>query len=183
MVDCRAHDGMHAWEDHVLVECLDTRDDSPVADGDVGELVVTVLTEPFQPMIRYRTDDLVTLNRTRCLCGRTHARVKIVGRRSDQILVAGKAILPRDLQGAIENERATRAGLYQIIRSAPEMDRLRVRVGYDEAAHRDAPEALVERLTEAVANATGVPVDIELTPNADLLKLGPPHKIPRVAKA
>ena len=26
-------------------------------------------------------------------------------------------------------------------------------------------------------------IEVELVPNADLLRLGPPHKIPRVAKA
>jgi phenylacetate-CoA ligase len=183
MVDCRAHDGMHAWEDHVLVECLDVRDDSPAADGAVGELVVTVLTDPFLPLIRYRTDDLVTVKRDRCICGRTHARIHVVGRRTDQILVAGKPILPRDLQLVIESDRPTRAGLYQIIKYAPQMDVLRVRIGYEEAAHAGPLDVLAHRLRDALAAALGLVVEVELTPNAELLKLGPPHKIPRLAKS
>jgi hypothetical protein len=35
----------------------------------------------------------------------------------------------------------------------------------------------------AVTDAVGVEPDIELVADADLLALGPPHKIPRVAKA
>jgi hypothetical protein len=34
----------------------------------------------------------------------------------------------------------------------------------------------------AVLAATGVEPDIELVPDDALLRLGPPHKIPRVAK-
>jgi phenylacetate-CoA ligase len=183
MVSCRAHDGMHAWEDQVMIECLDTRDDIPVADGAVGELVVTVLDDPFLPLVRYRTDDLVTVKRDRCSCGRTHARINIVGRKSDRILVSGVPILPRDLQLVIEAERATRAGLYQIIRYDEEMDRLRVRIGYDPAAVEGPTERLAWRLRDALTAAIGVTAEVEMTPNAELLKLGPPHKIPRVTKA
>lgn len=183
LVECPAHDGMHAWEDQALIECLDVRDDSPVADGEVGELVVTVLNDPFQPMVRYRTDDLVTVARGPCACGRTHARIRIVGRKSDQTFVAGKPVMPRDLQLAIEGQRASRAGLFQIIRFADEMDTLRIRIGYDPAALAGTIEAHGEALRDALETAVGVPVEVLLTPDAELLKLGPPHKIPRVAKA
>jgi hypothetical protein len=33
----------------------------------------------------------------------------------------------------------------------------------------------------AIAAATGVQPEVELVPNEALLRLGPPHKIPRVA--
>ncbi len=180
MVTCFANDGMHAWEDHVLVECLDAHTDEPVADGSVGELVVTVLTDPFQPLVRYRTDDLVTLKRDVCGCGRTHARLKIIGRKSDQVVVAGRAILPRDLQTVIEADRPTRAGLYQIVRYAPQMESLRVRIGYEAQAHEGPVQNLADRLQEALAEALAVAVEVEMTLNENLLKLGPPHKIPRI---
>jgi phenylacetate-CoA ligase len=183
MVDCRAHDGMHAWEDHVLVECLDPRDDTPVADGVVGELVVTVLTDPFLPLIRYRTDDLVTIKRDRCVCGRSHARIKIMGRKTDQLIVSGKALLPRDLQLVIEAHRPTRAGLYQVIKYAPVMDVLRVRIGYEPQLHTGPLEDLAALLRDSLATTLQLSVAVELTANAELLKLGPPHKIPRVAKS
>ena len=180
MMECSAHDGMHAWEDHVLVECLNVADDEPVADGEIGELVVTVLTDPFLPMIRYRTDDLISINRKRCACGRTHARLKVVGRKGDQMLVAGRPILPNELQPIIEAERAARAGLFQIIKSDEQMDFLHLRIGHDPAALSGSPEALRGRLREAIEDRLAVRVEIDLVLDADLLKLGPPHKIPRV---
>ena len=181
MVDCRAHDGMHAWEDHVIIECLDPQGDQSVPDGAVGELVVTVLSDPCLPMIRYRTDDLVTVKRGRCPCGRTHARIKIIGRKSDQLIVAGKAVLPRDLQLIIEAHRPTRAGLYQVVKYGGQMEMLRVRIGYEQNAYKGTLNALGDQLRDSLADALSIPVQVEMTPNEELLKLGPPHKIPRVA--
>jgi phenylacetate-CoA ligase len=55
-----------------------------------------------------------------------------------------------------------------------------LRVGHGGSARGIAD--LEDRLTAAVAESTGVVPVIELVPNDDLLRLGPPHKIPRVAK-
>ena len=57
---------------------------------------------------------------------------------------------------------------------------LRLRVGYA-GAPADLG-ALAERVSGSVAAGVGVRPEIELVPNAELLKLGPPHKIPRVAR-
>ena len=37
--ECREHDGCHAWEDCVLLEAVDPAGSTPVADGELGELV------------------------------------------------------------------------------------------------------------------------------------------------
>jgi len=44
-MECEMHDGCHPNEDLALVECLDPNGSTPVADGEVGELVVTMLGE------------------------------------------------------------------------------------------------------------------------------------------
>ncbi|MET0378739.1 MAG: hypothetical protein ABW049_07070, partial [Spongiibacteraceae bacterium] len=131
---CRAHDGFHAYEDLGLVECLDPVTDQPVADGQVGEMVVTNLYDPLLAMIRFRTDDLVIINRDPCSCGRTNLRFQIMGRKSDQLLVQGRSILPRDIRYIVEQKPETAAGLFQIIKSKAQMEELRLRVGYDPAA-------------------------------------------------
>jgi phenylacetate-CoA ligase len=70
--------------------------------------------------------------------------------------------------------------MFQIIRPDREMDVLRLRVGYD-----GAPDltALAEKISAAVEGATGVRPQVELTPTSEIVKLGPPHKIPRTAKS
>jgi phenylacetate-CoA ligase len=75
-MDCRAHEGLHLWEDHYLIEIVDPASGEPLPDGEEGELVVTTLTREALPVIRYRTGDQTAVqNRGRCSCGRTHVRV------------------------------------------------------------------------------------------------------------
>lgn len=178
-MECRAHNGFHAWEDLALCENLDDAG-NPVADGELGELVVTSLDDPWAPLVRFRTGDLCRMDHAPCRCGRTHLRFWIMGRKGDQTTVLGKPILPRDIQRLVERYPETRSALFQIIRPKPVMDVLRLRVGYEAEALKDTQAALSQRLAEGVARELGVPVDIDLVPAEELLKLGPPQKIPRV---
>ena len=103
-----------------------------------------------------------------------------VGGADDEVVVDGKVVLPRDVWEAVECVPETAAGLFQIIRPDRTLTSLKLRVGYagapDLAALRDTVAASVERIV-------GVRPEIDLVANEELLKLGPPHKIPRTAKA
>jgi phenylacetate-CoA ligase len=181
--ECTAHAGMHVHEDVAFTECLDPDGDTPVKDGEVGELVVTSLADRAVSLIRYRTDDLVRIDRTRCACGVTHARMHVLGRKGDQIIVNGVGILPRQVQEVVEGIDEARAGLFQIIRTDRVMDALRVRIGFDSRLLSGSPEDFAARAQAILTAKVGVPTVVTVTPNEELLKLGPPHKIPRVAKS
>ena len=177
--ECGEHDGLHVWEDTALVECLDPDGADPVPDGDRGELVATTLVNEVAPLVRYRSDDLVRVTRERCACGRTHLRMFPLGRKGDEVVVDGRSVLPSDVWDAVETVDATAAGLFQVVRPDREVDRLRLRVG-----HAGVPDARLDSVRDdvvgAVAAAVGVEPEVELVPQGDLLRLGPPHKIPRV---
>jgi phenylacetate-CoA ligase len=180
--ECRQHDGYHLWEDMVFVECLRPGGNEPVDDGDVGELVVTALDDTVAPVIRYRTEDLVRVDRSTCGCGRTHARQWPVGRMGDETVVQGKAVLPAEVWAAIERLDETEAALFQIIRPQREVEQLRLRVGYDPDRTGDLSD-LDERLRAAVLDAVGVEPTVELLPEAAILARGTAAKVPRVVKA
>jgi phenylacetate-CoA ligase len=179
--ECREHDGCHFWEDMALVEVLDPDGTEPVPDGEVGELVSTTLVDKIAPLVRYRSDDLVRVTRQPCGCGRTHGRVWPVGRKGDEVVVAGRSVLPADVWAAVESVPETSAGLFQVIRPQREVDVLRLRVGYGREGSKGRAD-VGRRVAEAVAAAVGIEPEVELVPNEDLLRLGPPHKIPRVAE-
>jgi phenylacetate-CoA ligase len=179
--ECREHDGCHYWEDAILVEHLDPNGRDSAADGERGELVVTGLDNRVAPLVRYRTDDLVRVTREPCACGRTHGRQWPLGRKGDEVVVAGRSVLPRDVWAAVEAVDETCMGLFQMIRPQREVDRLRLRVGHDGTCANE-PE-LRDRVAAAVGDAMGIEVDVDLVRNEELLRLGPPHKIPRVARA
>ena len=101
--DCCAHDGIHVWEDHYIVEILDRETHQPVADGEIGELAITALTREALPVIRFRTGDLSKiLSREQCSCGRTHLRIaQIMGRVDDMLIAKGVNFFPSQIEQAL----------------------------------------------------------------------------------
>jgi phenylacetate-CoA ligase len=178
--ECFAHDGMHVCEDHTIVECLDPNGSTPVRDGEIGEMVVTAIEDHVLPVIRYRTDDLVTMTREPCRCGRTHARIRVMGRKGDLVSIAGRSILPKDILPLLDGQAGISGSLFQISREAAKRDVLHVRVGHDPARAREELTRIASRLRDLLTAELALRVEIELVPEAELLKLGPPHKIPRV---
>jgi len=178
--ECGAHDGYHWWEDSILVEHLDPDGAAPVAGDARGEMVVTSLNDRVAPLVRFRSDDLVHVDRGRCACGRTHGRIWPVARKGDEVVVGGRSVIPMDVWAAVESVPATSSGFFQVVRPAREVDRLRLRVGYREPL-AGSTEAVRDALAAAVSAAVGLVPEIDLVPESELLKLGPPQKIPRVS--
>jgi len=98
-MECPAQDGMHIWEDAYLVEIIDPNTLEPVAEGQVGELVMTTLDRQAMPLIRYRTRDLCSLLPGVCACGRGHRRLsRIAGRSDDMFILKGVNIYPMQVE-------------------------------------------------------------------------------------
>ncbi len=66
--ECEAHRGHHVNAESYIVEIV--RDGSPARPGEVGEVLVTDLTNLSVPLIRYALGDLATATDARCPCGR-----------------------------------------------------------------------------------------------------------------
>jgi len=185
--ECRQHDGCHAWEDCVLLEAVDPAastpgTSAPVADGELGELVATSLDNPVTPMVRFRSDDIIRMTRQPCACGRTHARFWPVGRKGDETIVAGRSFVPMDIWRALEGVPETATALFQLVRPAREIDELKVRVGYDPDITTSVSD-LRDRVAEAITAAVGVPPELELLPEPELLARGRGGKLPRVVRS
>jgi len=110
---CSARDGLHIVEDHLVVEIINPDTLEPVPDGERGELVLTTLRKTARPMIRFRTGDIVTVDREPCACGRTHARIDVTGRLDDMFIVSGVNVFPSDIEYVIRNIE-TLTGEYRV---------------------------------------------------------------------
>jgi len=85
-MECEAHDGMHINAENVYVEVVDDAG-RPVPPGEVGEVLVTTLTNFAMPLIRYRLGDMAMLDDTPCPCGRGLPKIReVVGRTVDVIV-------------------------------------------------------------------------------------------------
>jgi len=100
--ECTFQNGLHIWEDSYLVEIINPDTLEPVADGEIGELVMTTLDRQAMPLIRYRTRDLTRILPGTCACGRTHSRLdRITGRTDDMFIVKGCNIFPMQIEGVL----------------------------------------------------------------------------------
>ena len=100
--ECTEQNGLHVWEDAYVVEIINPLTLEPVADGEVGELVMTTLDRQAMPIIRYRTRDLTRFLPGACKCGRTHRRIdRISGRSDDMFIVKGCNVFPMQVVGIL----------------------------------------------------------------------------------
>jgi len=84
--ECTHHHGMHLFDDLVIVETVD-QDNQPVPPGVYGEkLLLTVLFNRTQPLIRYELGDSLRLATAPCACGSPFLLIDdIQGRMEDEL--------------------------------------------------------------------------------------------------
>ena len=97
--ECTEQNGLHIWEDYYIVEIVDPETLEPVAEGEVGELVLTTINREAMPLLRYRTRDLTRVLPGECPCGRHHKRLdRMKGRSDDMIILKGVNIFPIQIE-------------------------------------------------------------------------------------
>ncbi|WP_158043746.1 phenylacetate--CoA ligase family protein [Skermanella pratensis] len=77
-----ARDGL-VLDEHVIVEIVRPGTGDPVAEGEVGEIVVTALNRDY-PLVRFATGDLSAFMPGTSPCGRTNRRIRGWLGRADQ---------------------------------------------------------------------------------------------------
>jgi phenylacetate-CoA ligase len=172
--ECPARRGMHIQEDHFLVECLDPLTLEPVPDGEVGELVFTSLTKEALPVVRYRTRDLASLDRSPCPCGRTGARMsRVVGRSDDMLIIRGVNVFPSQVEEALLRVEGT-APHYLIEVSRPgSLDEAVVKVEMRPGDFSDEMRQMIElrdRIDHEIHSITGVRMKVELVAPGSLAR-------------
>ena len=97
--ECTEQNGLHIWEDYYIVEIVNPETLEPVAEGEVGELVLTTINREAMPLLRYRTRDLTRVLPGECPCGRHHKRLdRMKGRSDDMIILKGVNIFPIQIE-------------------------------------------------------------------------------------
>ena len=151
-----AMEGMILEEDLIL-EIVRPGTGEPVADGEVGEVVVTRF-DPDYPMIRFGTGDLSAVMSGTSACGRTNVRIRgWMGRADQTTKVRGMFVHP--------------AQVAEIVRRHPEVARARLVVAGEMAsdtmtllceAHPGTPGGLAARIVETVRDVTKLRGDVRL---------------------
>ena len=142
-------------DEGVIVEIVRPGTGDPVPEGEVGEVVVTVLN-PDYPLIRFGTGDLSAVLAGQCPTGRTNTRIKgWMGRADQTTKIRGMFVHPGQVAEIVRRFPGVgRARL--VVSGAMANDQMTLRV---EAA--DLP-GLAERIADAVRDVTKLRGQIEL---------------------
>jgi phenylacetate-CoA ligase len=167
--ECEARDGMHAWADAFLVECIDPESGEPVEEGKDGELVWTWLSADGSAMIRYRSRDLSrTWWEERCSCGRTHPKIAAIkGRSDDAVSIRGLIVFPSQVEAALVKFPETGANFRIIVDKRGGLDTFDLKVEVKDATilvNTQHAHGLGRAMAEAVKAVTGNSPHVELVP-------------------
>jgi len=153
--------------DALFAELVDpTGNRLPIGDGSTGELVCTHLAKECQPLVRYRTRDLVTVTGTSpCACGRTSWRFRVSGRTDDMFNVRGVNVFPTAVQNGVLSRPDLCSGQFRILLQGPgPYDRIELEAevahGLDPAEWAGAARAL----EAAVRHHAGAAARVSLLP-------------------
>ncbi|UJX40442.1 phenylacetate--CoA ligase [Desulfovibrio sp. JY] len=138
-IECtEAQQGAHLQEDHFLCEVIDPVTLEPLPPGQPGELVITTLTKEAQPLIRYRTRDITSLNYTPCKCGRTTARmIRVQGRSDDMLIIRGVNVFPSQIESILLETEGLSPYYQLVVEREGNLDTLTVQVEVDEKLFSD----------------------------------------------
>jgi phenylacetate-CoA ligase len=127
-------------DEGVLVEIVRPGTGDPVADGEVGEVVVTTLVNDDYPLIRFGTGDLSAFLPGPSPCGRTNARLKgWLGRADQTTKIKGMFVHPEQLA--------------DLARRHPEIHRMRLVVDNPGGQDRMVLHCEIEAGSEALDKA------------------------------
>jgi phenylacetate-CoA ligase len=154
--ETEAREGL-VLDEGVIVEIVRPGTGEPVAEGEIGELVVTTLN-PDYPLIRFGTGDLSALLPGDCPTGRTNARIRgWLGRADQTVKVRGMFVHPgqvADIARRFPEVRKARL----VISGEMSSDRMTLMV---EAMTHDA-SGLAQRIAEVARDVTKLRASVEL---------------------
>ncbi len=143
-------------DEGVIVEIVRPGSDEPLPEGEVGEVVVTVL-QPEYPLLRFGTGDLSAVLPGPCPTGRSNTRIKgWLGRADQTAKVRGMFVHPSQVA--------------ELMRRHPELGRVRLVVEGEMAndrlsLHAEAaatPEGLAAALAASLRDVTKLRGDVHL---------------------
>ena len=172
--DCDQHDGLHLWEDHFLVECVDPLTLEPVEVEEEGEIVLTTITKEGMPLLRYRTRDIAKLyDQVVCSCGRTHVRHSIIkGRSDDMVIIRGTNIYPGQIESVLMNNPLVGGNWRMVLSTENDVDLLTVEVETKQRLSLADSEQLALKLKGDIESVIVFSPRVDVLPPNTILETG-----------
>ena len=171
--ECTEQNGLHIWEDYYIVEIVDPETLEPVAEGEVGELVLTTINREAMPLLRYRTRDLTRVLPGECPCGRHHKRLdRMKGRSDDMIILKGVNIFPIQIETILLQFKELSTDYLITLETVDTNDEMTIEVELNEMFTDDYArlQSLTREITRQLKDEILVTPRIKLMPKGALPK-------------
>ncbi len=133
--ECEQGRGGHHHPELLILEVVD-ENGYAVADGQLGEVVVTTLGVEGMPLLRYKTGDLCNVHYSKCNCGRTTTRLgPVVGRKQQMIKYKGTTIFP--------------PAIFDVLDKLPAIEMYQIEISKDEFGNDDVTVLLPKEIQSA----------------------------------
>jgi phenylacetate-CoA ligase len=170
--ECQCKAGLHIWEDGYIAEIINPDTLEPVKEGEIGELVLTILCREATPILRYRTRDLTSFYTQPCECGRTHRRLRrITGRSDDMLIINGVNVFPSQVEEVIMGMKEVGNNYLIVVEKDGALDRLTVKTEVSADIFMDDTRplnALKEKIRETLQASISINPKVELHENGSL---------------
>ena len=170
--ECQCKDGLHIWEDGYIAEIINPETLEPVKEGEIGELVLTILCREATPILRYRTRDLTAFYTEPCACGRTHRRLRrITGRSDDMLIINGVNVFPSQIEEVIMGIKEVGNNYLIVVEKEGVLDRLTVKTEISADIFMDDSRplnALRERIKATLQASISISPRVELHESGSL---------------
>lgn len=171
---------LHWYEWAALLEVLHPETLEPVAPGEAGELVVTLLEKEASPLVRFRTRDKVVYRPWHeCSCGRQLDAIEAgtVSRWDDMIKIKGENVFPQEVDEIVFAR--PQIGEYQARVTIGDAGRdvADIRIGFAEPVGDEA--GLLAGLREELKRKTNVTFQLQCVPLDTLPQWVTPDVKPR----
>lgn len=164
--ECSEMNGVHIWGDIAYVEILDQETGEPVAPGEKGEMVVTMLQKEALPIIRYKIGDISSFYEEPCPCGRTHPRIhRLSGRVDDMLVIRGINVFPSQVQHTLMGIPEVGEHFQIIVDRKGVLDTMMVKVELNKESFTDNIVKLMEireNISQRLKNALNISAAVEL---------------------
>lgn len=157
--ECAYGCGGHHHPELLIVEIIG-EDDKPVAEGEVGEVVITTLGVEGMPLLRFRTGDMACIHTEPCKCGRNTFRISpIVGRKNHMIKYKGTTLYPPAMVDVLNNTSYVENYYITLDTSDAGTDEVTITIGLREGSSFDVVKDLKDRFRAKIRVAPQIVID------------------------
>ena len=156
------NDGMIIDED-VILEIVKPGTGKPLQDGEVGEVIVTVLNNFELPIIRFATGDLSAILEGESSTGRTNKRIKgWMGRADQTTKVKGMFVQPSQINQILENLKINN-NARMIVSRQNDRDEILLKIESN-LSNSSEVEAIQNKVSEEIKNIINLRGTSEIVP-------------------